>query len=129
VVREALTLYQTAFRKPSLTAFVLDFSGSMSGKGEQQLKEAMFTLLDPAEAEQFLLQPSAEDITFVIPFSSEPRPPWKVEGNEPAALRGLLRQVEGQGAGGGTQIYRATLEGIRQLKPLESSGKYHAGVI
>ena len=33
VIREALRLYQTAFRKPSLTVYVLDFSGSMEGEG------------------------------------------------------------------------------------------------
>ena len=58
LIREALTLFQTAFRKPSMTVYVLDFSGSMEGDGEQQVKTAMRTLLDPDIAAQYLLQPS-----------------------------------------------------------------------
>ena len=38
VIKEALTLYQTGFKKPSYTVFALDFSGSMSGDGEQESK-------------------------------------------------------------------------------------------
>ncbi|MEM7391203.1 MAG: substrate-binding and VWA domain-containing protein [Verrucomicrobiota bacterium] len=129
VVQEALTLYQTAFRKPSLTAFVLDYSGSMRGVGEKQLKEAMFTLLDPDEAAQFLLQPSPEDKTFVLPFSSDTMATWSVEGNELKDLRGLLRQVEQQSVGGGTQMYAATIEALKLLKPLDESGEYHTAVI
>ena len=47
VISEALNLFQTAFRKPSLTVYVLDFSGSTKGNGEQQVKTAMRTLLEP----------------------------------------------------------------------------------
>src|SRR5262245_16834387 len=75
VIREALILFQTAFRKPSLTAYMLDFSGSMRGTGEQQVKDAMRTLLDPDIASQYLLQPSARDVSIVIFFSSEPSTP------------------------------------------------------
>lgn len=52
VIREALMLFQTAFRKPSLIVYVLDFSGSMKGDGVQQVKAAMRTLLDPEAASQ-----------------------------------------------------------------------------
>ncbi|HVO04446.1 MAG TPA: substrate-binding domain-containing protein, partial [Candidatus Cybelea sp.] len=38
VIQAALTLYQESLRRPSLTAFCLDFSGSMQGEGETQLK-------------------------------------------------------------------------------------------
>lgn len=45
VIRQALTLYQAALRKPSLTALCLDFSGSMQGDGEDQLQKAIRFLL------------------------------------------------------------------------------------
>ncbi len=41
VIREALDLYQTTFRKPSYTVYCLDFSGSMQGEREEGLKTAM----------------------------------------------------------------------------------------
>jgi Ca-activated chloride channel family protein len=129
VVQQALTLYQTAFRKPSLTAFVLDFSGSMRGEGETQLKEAMFTLLDPDEAAKYLLQPSSEDVTFVVPFNNKPLAQWNVEGNDIGDLRGLLRQIETQGAGGGTRMYDAAVDAIKLLKPLDETGRYHTSLI
>src|ERR1051326_589533 len=67
VIHEALELYQIAFRKPPCTFFVLDFSGSMRGKGEEQVKDAMRTLLTPAIASRYLLQPSPDDVTVVLP--------------------------------------------------------------
>ncbi len=39
VIRDALSRYQTDFRKPSFTVYALDFSGSMEGEGQQQLTE------------------------------------------------------------------------------------------
>ena len=44
VIQEALTLYQTSFKKPSFTVFALDFSGSMAGDGGEELKLAISTL-------------------------------------------------------------------------------------
>ena len=41
VLEEALNLYQTQFRKPSLTVYCLDFSGSMYGEGQEQLMEGL----------------------------------------------------------------------------------------
>jgi Ca-activated chloride channel family protein len=65
VIREALVLYQTAFRKPSFTIYCLDFSGSMDGEGERQLTTAMRMLLDQETASQYLLQGTPDDITVV----------------------------------------------------------------
>ena len=36
VLMDALNMYQTSFKKPSLNIYCLDFSGSMSGEGEEQ---------------------------------------------------------------------------------------------
>ena len=54
VLLEALNLYQTDFKKPSLNIYCLDYSGSMAGKGNEQLVAAM---------EQLLIQENAERIS------------------------------------------------------------------
>ncbi len=50
VIRTALGLYQEVLRRPSLTAFCLDFSGSMEGDGVKQVKDAMQLLLTKEKA-------------------------------------------------------------------------------
>src|ERR1700754_598309 len=67
VIREALSLYQTEFRKPSLTIFCLDFSGSMgTNDGDNQLKQAMQLLLDQQQARRYFLQASEDDRLIII---------------------------------------------------------------
>ncbi|MCA9147958.1 MAG: VWA domain-containing protein [Planctomycetales bacterium] len=128
-IREALNLYQVVFRKPSLTAYVVDYSGSMEGAGESQLKEAMFTLLDQDESSRYLLQASSQDVTLVLPFNERLIATWRVDGNDPAKLRELLAQIEQQPAGGGTQMYSAVADALRDVAELESTGKYHTAII
>ncbi|SLM32658.1 von Willebrand factor type A [Desulfamplus magnetovallimortis] len=129
VVSEALNLYQTAFRKPSLTAYVLDYSGSMQGTGEAQLKKAMRTLLDQNIAKEFLLQSSPEDITYVVPFNSKPIAAWKAVGNDEKTLTELLTQVESLNPAGGTNMYKAAANAVKLIKEDAESGKYHTSVI
>jgi len=129
VVEEALNLYQTSFRKPSLTAYVLDYSGSMQGEGIEQLKKAMRTLLDQKIAKQFLLQASPEDITIIVPFNSQVIDAFQGEGNKPETLRELLRRVETLQPGGGTNMYLAAAQAMKTMKTYAESGKYQASVI
>lgn len=129
IIRQALNLYQVAFRKPSLTAYVLDYSGSMQGDGETQLKEAMYTLLDDQEASRFLLQASPDDISIVIPFNGKVIDTWVVKGNEPKDLRGLLKKIEGQPVGGGTQMYAGAAVALREIAKLAETGAFHTSII
>ena len=122
VVRKALALYQTALRKPSLTIWALDVSGSMEGEPIAALKEAMRLLLDPELAERHLLQPSDRDLTAVIPFNHEPLDVWVVEGAGATALQGLLRKVEGLEAGGKTDLYQALRRAVDLLQNFERRG-------
>lgn len=119
VIRSALALYQTDLRKPSFTVWVLDVSGSMEGRPLSELKQAMALLLDPEKAAELLLQPSSRDVTVVLAFNHEIVSLERVEGDDPAALRGLLSGVEALGAGGGTDVYRAL------SKALEIIGETH----
>ncbi|MEM8996462.1 MAG: vWA domain-containing protein, partial [Acidobacteriota bacterium] len=120
-VKAALDLYQTALRKPSITAYVLDYSGSMKGTGEAQLKDAMSTLLDNSTASRFLLQPSADDVHIVITFDGRPRDVWVAEGNKPEVMRGLLNSVLDSKSGGGTNIYTATAVALEALERYEDT--------
>jgi len=130
VIREALMLFQTAFRKPSLTVYVLDFSGSMQGEGAAQVKAAMRTLLDPEMASQYLLQASPRDVATVIFFNSHPTTPLTVTGNDPQALRNVLRQIIDKEPGGGTNMYAATRAALRTLESYEQRiGAYHPAII
>jgi Ca-activated chloride channel homolog len=129
VVSEALNLYQTAFRKPSLTAYVLDYSGSMAGNGVDQLRKAMRTLLDQRIAKEYLLQASPEDMTIVVPFNSMVMNSFQAQGNDPQVLGDLLAKVEALEPGGGTNMYVATAEAMKMIKSQAESGKYHASVI
>jgi Ca-activated chloride channel family protein len=114
VIDEALTLYQTAFRKPSITVFAVDFSGSMADNGgEIGVKNAMKLLLDPQLARRYLLQVAPDDITVVIPFNDAPIAQWAVHGNNAAALLGLDTKINALQANGGTDIYTPVIRGLK----------------
>ncbi len=129
VVADALNLYQTAFRKPSLTAYVLDYSGSMAGKGVDQLRKAMRTLLDQRVAKEYMLQASPEDVTIVVPFNSSVVTSLEAKGNDPQVLGDLLAKIENLEPGGGTNMYVAAAEAVRKMQSYAESGQYHASVI
>ena len=99
VLMEGLNLYQTEFRKPSLTVYCLDYSGSMEGTGREQMVEAM---------SQILIQENAEK------NEGYPRDVYAAVGNG-SELEALYTQVEAETATGGTDIYSAAMEGLRQL--------------
>jgi Ca-activated chloride channel family protein len=116
VLREALRLYQTAFRKPSLTVFCLDFSGSMGGEPERDLKEAMRTLLDQQTAGRYLLEATPDDVTIIIPFNNRVITEWTVAGNNPSELAALRARIDGLSSGGGTNIYDPVIRGFELIK-------------
>ena len=122
VVRMALTLYQETLRRPSLTAYCLDFSGSMEGPGEADLKQAMALLLEPEKARNVLIQAGRQDRILIIPFDSAPRAVHRGFGSPEDQAR-LLATVNQEVAGGGTNIYacaRRALEEMRSIPDLES---------
>jgi len=127
VIENALNLYQTTFRRPSCTAYVLDFSGSMDGNGERDLKAAMRTLLDENLSSQYLLQGHPGDVSTVILFNDgvingNELDVWTVRGNDPEDLRNLYLRIESVGAGGGTNIFgsaQAATELINNIRTSE----------
>ena len=122
VIAEALALYQTELRKPSLTVWVLDTSGSMGGEPIAKLKQAMGLLLDKRQAAVNLLQPSQRDVTIIIPFSNTIGQPIIVKGSSDAALSAALVQSNALQATGGTDLYLALGEAINALQPYKDDG-------
>jgi Ca-activated chloride channel family protein len=116
VIARALTLYQEVLRRPSLTAICLDFSGSMQGAGEQGVKAAMTDLLTPSMAAQNLIQWTPRDHIIVIPFDAHVR--WVAESDgSPAAQAALLAKVNGEEAGGGTDMYACAQRAFETMSP------------
>jgi Ca-activated chloride channel family protein len=132
VTYEALTLYQTVFRKPSLTVFAVDCSGSMKGAGLSDLKEALTNLFDPQTATQYLIQTGSADIIVVIPFDNAflwPEP-LVIEGNDPLEIKRLIETVKSLYPRGKTNIYQPVAEAWRYFKSLEGEiGNYLPSVI
>lgn len=109
VVSLAVEVYQSLLRKPSLTFFLLDYSGSMRGDGVAQVKEAMALILDPEKARQWLIQPTARDIMYIVPFNSAVIGTIEIRGSDAKVLANALNQVNGLDADGGTDMYNGLL--------------------
>ncbi len=122
VISEALRLYQSELRKPSLTVWVLDTSGSMEGDPIAQLKDAMRLLLDPQAAALNLLQPSSRDITMILPFNHDIGRLTQVEGSDTEELRRALNAVVQLQADGGTDLYYALFKAFEELGTWEAEG-------
>jgi Ca-activated chloride channel family protein len=104
-LEKALVLYQEKLKKPSLTFYCLDFSGSMAGTGEQQLKEAVRNLLDQDLAKKNMLAAGEHDESVFVLFDSGVRQIISVSGNDPRQLLNTYQQINAARTGGGTDIY------------------------
>lgn len=115
VIKEALSLYQVMLRKPAAIVFCLDYSGSMSGKGVQQLTSAMGYILDNKRTAVDFLQFSKGDIVAVLSFSDKIKG-CSIKTGSDNDLAFLLRDVKGTNVGGGTDIYLAALKAFELLE-------------
>ena len=122
VISEALRLYQTELRKPSLTVWVLDISGSMEGQPIAALKQAMGLLLDSKSAALNLLQPSRRDVTIIVPFNDRVREPLQIVGSADADLQAAFAKVNALQAAGGTDLYAALADAVKLLQPYADDG-------
>lgn len=115
VLEEALIAYQTAFKKPALTYYLLDYSGSMAGEGEEQLEEALSYVMQSDKASKNLLQGTSRDITHVIKFESNVGKPISANGAS-TELEELYQQITTYSAGGGTSMNAAVLSALEHIK-------------
>ena len=112
VLTEALNVYQTSFKKPSLNIYCLDFSGSMSGTGEEQLKEAMAQILLQENARKNFLQANAGEVNEVVFFDDTILDVQAAADDSDEALAELNQKVTDFQIAGGTDIYRAAAEAL-----------------
>ena len=126
IIKEALVLYQTEFRKPTHTVFCLDYSGSMYGEGNKQLVDAMKYILTEEEASKNLVQFSEKDKIDVLTFDSRILSHFKTDkGTDTSAL---IRQIEAEEVQGGTNLYTPTAVAL-QLLSKENNDEYNTSVI
>ena len=120
VLFECLNLYQTDLRKPSLTVYCLDYSGSMDGEGNEQLVDAMEQLLIQENARKNFLQASDNEVNILIPFNGDVIDVYQATGNG-SELEALFRYVENQKVGGDTDMYKAAKRGVELLRQYDLS--------
>jgi Ca-activated chloride channel family protein len=114
-IEKALALYQERLRKPSLTFYCLDFSGSMAGAGEAQLKEALRNLLDGETAKRNLLSAGEKDENVFVLFNSGIKQIISVSGNDPEKLLAAYMEVAAAEPGGGTDMYSPVLRSFQLM--------------
>ena len=87
IIEQALDQYQTVLRKPAYTLWVVDYSGSMSGKGKSGAVAGLQAALDTDQARASHIEPGDDDVNVFIPSTaarkwrrsrkaSKPRPCW-----------------------------------------------------
>ncbi|MDD6069836.1 MAG: VWA domain-containing protein [Clostridiales bacterium] len=129
VLMRALNLYQTSFRKPSLTVYCLDYSGSMRGTGNDQLVSAMSQILIQENAEKNLLQAEQEEVNIIITFSSQVINVYSAENGTEEKLTSLYESVEAENPKGGTDIYVAVEKGLQILSENYDLENYTPAII
>ena len=105
-VERALNLYQTSFKKPGYTVYVLDYSGSMIGAGRTQMLNGLAELLLENRARQHLLQGTPKDRSYFISFNSGIIDTFAAMGNS-SELENAYNRLRKIDAGGGTDMYIA----------------------
>lgn len=127
VLMECLDMYQTEFKKPSLTVYCLDFSGSMRGSGRSDLVAAMRQILIQSEASKNYLQASENEVNIVIPFNHQVIDTYTAKGNG-QELEDIYTDIESIAADGGTDMYTAMEKGLGMLPEYDLS-QYSVAVI
>ena len=110
-IMEALNLYQTQFKKPALTVYVLDYSGSMYGNGRDQMIKALEQVLVPENAKTNLLLGTAKDETYIIGFNNDIVAQEYASGNGDQ-LKRLYDEAAAIDANGGTSMYLAVSQAL-----------------
>lgn len=129
VLLEALNLYQTQFKKPSLNVYCLDFSGSMEGEGNEALVEAMSELLIQENARKNFLQATEGEINIVITFSNEILDIYTVEDSTEENLNQLYEDIASESCNGGTDIYLAAQTALEMMERHYDLKKYTPAII
>ena len=126
IIKEALVLYQTEFRKPTHTVFCLDYSGSMYGEGNKQLVAAMKYILNEETASKNLVQFSEKDKISVITFDSRILNYYQTENG--TNTEDLINKIELEEVQGGTNLYSPVIKALGLLSK-ENNDEYNTSVV
>lgn len=125
VIKLALNLYQSELRKPTHVVFCLDYSGSMTGKGNTQLMDAIDYILTDKAVED-LLQFSEKDKIDVIPFGSTVFDAWSTaKGNKTDQI---LKEAHEFTPRGSTALYPAAIKALKLLQT-ENTDQYNLSIV
>ena len=125
VIKLALNLYQTELRKPVHVVFCLDYSGSMAGAGEEQLKSAMDYILTEKASNDFIQFAEGDKID-VIPFNGKVGETWSTTNGTQTAE--LLDKINKNDSVGTTALHLACAKAVEVLKD-EDMNKYNVSVV
>ena len=125
VIKIALNLYQNELRKPVHVVFCLDYSGSMHGSGEEQLKSAMEYILSEEAANDFI-QFAKDDKIDVIPFNNKVQDIWSTSNG--IDTNNLIESIKSYNVGGTTALYPSCEKALEILKN-EDSEKYNLSIV
>lgn len=114
VIAEAIAMYIDLLRKPSMTVFCLDYSGSMSGDGVEQLRDAMSFILNYDTAKNEQIQFSEQDKITIIPFSSATFD--KISTNNGRKTTEMINKINSINPVGGTNLYGCAIEAYNEFK-------------
>ncbi len=117
VIKEALKLYQSELRKPTHIVFALDYSGSMTGDGIEQLRDAMNYILTEEKAGENYLQFSAKDHISVIMFNSTVGQVYTIENG--LETEDILEKINTIPPRGGTNIYDTITKSLEVLSSVD----------
>lgn len=126
IIKNALILYQTEFRKPTHTVFCLDFSGSMYGEGNAQLVKAMDYILTEEKAANNLVQFSKNDKIDVITFESKILNIFSTESGTDTEK--LISNIKISEPGGATNLYDPVVKALKILSN-DDPNEYNLSVI
>lgn len=126
VIKKALGVYQSELRKPTHIVFALDYSGSMTGDGIKQLREAMKYILTEEEASKNYLQFSAKDKISFIFFSSDVSDITTIENG--LETEKILNKITTRVPRGGTNIFDTVTKAVEFLDT-EDTDKYNVSIV
>ena len=126
IIRDALVLYQTEFRKPTHTVFCLDYSGSMDGEGNQQLVNAMDYILTEEKASKNMVQFSKKDKITVIAFDHEILD--EVDTSDGSDTTSMIDKINKLDVRGSTNLYMPLAKALNILNK-EDMNKYNLSII
>lgn len=111
-IQQALSVYQTMFRKPVFRVICLDYSSSMEGKGIKGLREGVRFLIDPATARADWNDFNSGDRIVVVAFSNTILSEWTATGDNTNSLKQLITNIDTLSTRGGTDIYSPIIRAL-----------------